>query len=268
MSNGRFHSCRFAARVMVTASCLVLAGLSAPVLVTDARSQTKMKRIEARELVRTIESKFVVLQAGDEIGWEKVSRDEYNDNSIEFRSDISLTFPHGAAIAIESRLALEEESYFPLSFEIKKHMGQGDVEYTVGARYEWFANVAVVYKFTRDVADTSRVVLPAGTAVVDMGVVHHLYVPLYWYDGEAGGVQSFNVVDPFTRKVSTATRRRQTAETIDVHGGQIEADRYEFSRDKQTFKVFVDADGRIVKVDQGFLVYELAEWSQTAVQGK
>ena len=254
--------------MLAPASCLVLAGLIALALAMDAEAQTKMKRIEPRELVRTTESKYTVLQAGAEIGWEKISRDEYNDNTVEYRSDISLIFPHGAAIKIESRLVLEEESYFPLSFEIKKHMGQGDVEYTMGTRYEWFANVAVVHKFSRDVADTSRVVLPAGTAVVDMGVAHHLYVPLYWYDGEAGGVQSFNVVDPFSRKVSTATLRRQTAETVDVQSGQIEADRYEFSRDKQTFKVYVDAGGRIVKVDQGFLLYELAEWSETVVQGK
>jgi hypothetical protein len=255
-------------RVLASASCLVLAGAALPEFMVDAQSQTKMKRIEPRQLVRTIESKYVVLQAGADIGWEKVSRDEYNDNTVEYRSVISLTFPHGGGVKIESQLALEEESYFPLSFEIEKQMGQGDVEYTIGARYEWFANVAVVYKITRGVADTSRVALPAGTAVMDMSVAHHLYVPLYWYDGEAGGVQSFNVVDPFSRKVSSATLRRQAAETVDVQIGQIEADRYEFSRDKQTFKVFVDADGRIVKVDQGFLVYELAEWSETVKQGE
>jgi len=111
-------------------------------------------------------------------------------------------------------------------------------------------------------------VLPAGAAVVDMSVAHHMYIPLYWYDTESGGVQNFNIVDPISTKTYPATLRLQTKETIVVNGKDTETERYEFTRDKQTFKIYVDAGGRIVKLDQGFLVYELSEWSESLIREK
>ncbi|MGD8414566.1 MAG: hypothetical protein PVF33_10050, partial [Candidatus Latescibacterota bacterium] len=124
--------------------------------------------------------------------------------------------------------------------------------------------VAVVYKETPTRKDTLRVILPTGAAVNDVNAAHQLGIPIYWYDTEAGGVQSFNVVDPWTAKTITATLRFQTKDTVVVNGVEVETDRYEFVRAPQTFKIYVDDKNRIVKLDQGYFVYELADWSEVA----
>jgi hypothetical protein len=224
MSKNRFrHKLR---PVIRTAAVVLLVVSLPPAAGESAQSQTKMKSIEERQLVQTIQWKYAISQAGKQIGSEDVTLSKYSDNTVAFHSEISLQFQTGAITDIETDMVLEEETYFPISFEMTKQMTQGGVEFTLGARYEWFSNVAVIYRTSRGTPDTLQVILPTGAAVFDMSVAHHMYVPLYWYDTESGG----------------------------------------FTRDKQTFKIYVDAGGRIVKLDQGFLVYELSEWSQSLVR--
>jgi hypothetical protein len=265
MSGNRFKNELWA---FVTAAGLGLLAVVVPPAAGEdpsAPSQSVMKTIEERRLVRTVQWKYDVLQAGEPIGSEAVTRSDYSDNSVQFESQVELAFQHGAQTAIATDLLLEEETFFPIRFEITRNTKQGDVEFAIGSHLEWFSNVAAVYKTSRGVSDTLHVVLPAGAAVVDMNVAHHLSIPLYWYDTQRGGVQNFNVVDPISAKIYPATLRLQTGETITVKGKETPTERYEFTREKLTFKVYVDAEGRIVKLDQGFLVYELSEWSEKNV---
>ena len=51
-----------------------------------------MKRIEPRELVRTVSSKYAIFQGGDEIGREVVTRSDYNDNSVQYQSEVALKY--------------------------------------------------------------------------------------------------------------------------------------------------------------------------------
>ena len=258
-------------RTVLVRACLGLCGallLQIPVVDAAAQSQSKMMKIEERRLVRTVHFKFTILQAGNPAGWEDVTRNDYSDNSVQFKSEVLLEFQQGAKTDIRTDLLLEEETFFPLKFEIDRNTKQGDVEFDIGSSIEWFSNVATVCKTSRGAKDTLNVVLPAGAAVVDMNVAHHLYVPLYWYDAASGGVQSFNVVDPISAKSFPATLRLQVSEKTSVNGEEIDTERYEFTRDKLTYKIYVDADGRIVKVDQGFLVYELSEWSENNAGGE
>jgi len=247
---------------------VIAASLSAPTAdgETSQQSQSKMKTVEPRKIVRTVESLYSVFQGEKAAGSEKVTRDDYNDNSVRFRSEIELHFQQDVITILNSDMVLEEETFFPISFEITKKILREDLDVTLTTHIEWYSNFAVILKIAPGGVDTSRVILPTGAAVIDINVAHHLFVPLYWYDTAAAGVQSFSVVDPWTTKAIAATLRLQTQETIEVNGAKIETERYEFVRAPQTFKVYVDAKGRIVKLDQGFFVYELAEWSESLAQ--
>jgi hypothetical protein len=249
---------------------VLAASLSVPAAYgeTSLQSQSKMKSVEPRKIVRTVESIYSIFQGEKTAGSEKVTRDDYNDNSVRFRSEIELQFQQDATTILISDMVLEEETFFPISFEMTKKILREDLDVTLATHIEWYSNVAVIHKTTPGGADTSRVILPAGVAVIDINVAHHLFVPLYWYDTDAAGVQSFNVVDPWTTKTISATLRLQTQEMIEVNGSKIETERYEFVRAPQTFKVYVDAKGRIVKLDQGFFMYELSEWSETVGQAE
>lgn len=229
---------------------------------TSENAQSQMKKVLPREVVRTVESSYDVYKGEDSIGSEKVTRYDYNDNSVQFRSEVELELQPGLQTKLHTDLVLEEETYFPISFEIAKELKSKDIDATLETSLDWFSNVAVVKKTTPSKTDTSRVVLPTGVAVIDVNVAHLLLVPLYWYDTDAGGVQIFNVVDPWNIKTSQSTLRWQTRDTVEVNGTEVQADRYEFVRTPQTFKVYVDTKGRIVKLDQGFLVYELSDWSE------
>ena len=53
---------------------------------------------------------------------------------------------------------------------------------------------------------------------------------------------------------------------MDIAGEQLEVSRYEYARDKLKAIVSVDDKGRIVMVEQGFMVYELVDWTEKAGQ--
>jgi len=247
---------------------VLAASLSVPAAYgeTSQQSQLKMKSVEPRKIVRTVELRYSIFQGEKAVGSEKVTRNDYNDNSVRFRSEIELRFQHDVNTILTSDMVLEEETFFPISFEMTKKILREDLDVSLATHIEWYSNLAVIHKTAPGGVDTSRVVLPAGAAVIDINVAHHLFVPLYWYDTDSGGVQSFDVVDPWTTKTVSATLRLQTQETIEVNGSEIETERYEFVRAPQTFKIYVDAKGRIVKLDQGFYRYELSEWSESLVR--
>jgi len=246
---------------------LLSSALVVSAVMAGAGEDAPMKRIEERELVRTVTLTFAVYQAGEKIGTEEVTRSDYNDNTVQFRSDVAVVYPQGVEMTIGTDLLLEEESFFPMKYHAVKNMKQSGVDIDMGSDIDWYANVAVFRRSSESGVDTSRVVLPVGTAVMDQNVAHHLYVPLYWYDSEAGGVQGFNVVDPMNQMMASSSLRLQVEdEAVAVAGHDVIADRYEFVRNKQTFKLYVDAEGRIVKVDQGYLVFEMTDWSESVVQ--
>jgi len=231
-----------------------------------AKSDKKMKRVEPRQQVRSIHSTYVIYQVDQEIGHEAVVRNVYTDNTVEFRATVEMHMPHGANISVESELLLQEESFFPIRYRAGRTVKQEAMEFGNSVDAEWFSNVAVVRSSAGGEEATNRVTLPTGAAVFNMETTHLLYQLLFWYDGEAGGVQSFNVFEPTSRNVSSASLRLQKSETVTIQGEEVTALRYELKYRNTDLALFVGDGGRILKVDQGFLVYELSEWSETPGQ--
>jgi hypothetical protein len=250
-------------RGAVTALLLLL-----PVTSHSGEQKSPMRMVKPRELVRTVVAKYTIFQVDQEVGTESVTRTDFDDNSVEFHAKIEMNFTQGSDIYLETNLTVDEGTYFPMSYRSEKKVKQGTAEFDDVTDIDWFANVAVICKRGHAREDTSRITLPTGAAVLDVTAAHHLYPLLFWYDKDLGGVQSFNVFDPNSKRVSSATLRLQTDEKIEVAGEMVTSTRFEFVRDKTTFKIYVDAEGRILKVDQGYMVYELSEKSESGPNGE
>lgn len=260
MSKIRSHkTARFARAAYIVLAALVLFPATSPC----GERSGKMKATGTRELIGTVTAKYAIFQADQEIGSESVTRYDYDDNSVVFESKTEMHYTHGAEMYVETTLTSEEESRFPMRYHMTKKMSQGghDIEDIIDI--EWFANVAVVVRTVQGATDTTRLTVPTGTAVFDPVVAYQLYTPLFWYNRDAGGTQSFNTLDPALRAVHTAILKDQTQEEIEIGGETLDVTRYEFDRDRIQFKVYVDVEGRIVKVDQGYLIYVLSEWSES-----
>ncbi len=260
------HSKRGSSDVVIRLAVLVFVLI--PAISLAGQSDKKMKRTEPRKLVYSVTSTYNIFQVDKQIGSETVTRNDYSDNTVDFQSTITLQLPNGAGISTKGELLLEDESYFPMGYTSVRTMKQAGTEFDNGTYIEWFANVALVRRKTPASEDTTHIVLPTGTAVLDVNAAHHLYQLLKWYDFETGGVQGFNVLDPTLAKLYSASLRLLAEETITIGGNEFVASRFDFNRDKNTAKVYVDAEGRILKVDQGYMVYELADWSESPAQKK
>jgi len=219
-----------------------------------------------RQLVRAMTFTYSITQADQEIRNETFTRTEYDDNSLHFKATVEMKMTHGADITTSSELLLEEESHYPLEYHVSRNIKQATVEFVQETDIAMVSNVAVIHSVVRGVEQSNRMVLPTGTAIVDMNSVFHFYQPLYWYNREIAGVQSFNVLDPMTKSHYSASLRYQEEETLDIAGLQIQASRYEYTREKISALISVDADGRIVRVEQGFMIFELTDWSEAESQ--
>ena len=219
-----------------------------------------------RQLIRAKTFTYTITQADQEIGNETFTLTEYDDNSIFFKATVEMHMTHGADITTNSDLLLEEFSHFPIEFHMTRNIKQATVEFDQETDIEMISNVAVIRSVVRDVEKTTRMVLPTGTAIVDMNSVYHFYQPLYWYNKEVSGVQSFNILDPVSRNLYSASLRYQEEETLTIAGLQVQAARYEYNREKISALISVDADARIVRVEQGFMTFELTDWSEAASQ--
>lgn len=239
-------------RLVLMASVPLLAG----VFVAGALAGADQQK-QPRQLVRQVTDTYTITQADEEVGREKVVRSDYDDNSIQFDGEIEMRMSHGANIKTVSYLLLEADSHFPLNYTMDRNVQQADMDIEQKTAIEMFSNVAVITWEMQGTEKVLRKTLPTGTAVVDMMAAHHYYQPLYWYNRDEGGIQIFNVLDPLTRQPYSASLRLQQQETVDVGGTQVDTERYEYKRNQLTALVWVDADDRIVKVEQGFMVFLL-----------
>lgn len=222
-----------------------------------------MRQRKPRELVRSTHSTYRVLDAGTEIGTEAVTQEVYSDNTVRFRCAATTRPAEGLEMVTETDLLLEEESYFPIRFGMKKVIRRAgrekNMEHVIDV--EMFANVAVVRSNLGTREDTTRLVLPSGTAFVSLEFVHLYYQVLFWYDEALGGRQNIGVFDPVGRKVTQGTVRHQSDETAVIGGKEERAAVYVLEMGPASVTLFVGADGRILKATQEELTYELAEGS-------
>lgn len=238
------------------AVALLLAGL--PGWGAAESTREAMKREEARLLETTV-SRYDILQSGTRAGYESVTRRLYSNNTIIFDADIELMPAEGVLWNTEVKLVIEEDSHFPRSYEMKKEMTHQGRTMEQSTRVEMVANVAVVTSNINQSEETRNVVLPAGTPVFESGALHLVHQLLFWYDRGTGGRQRFTVFDPLRGQTSDFVMLLTGAETIDVMGAATEVEVFQLEQGAITGRYFLDANGRLVGADLGFLTYLLSD---------
>jgi hypothetical protein len=225
-----------------------------------------MKREETRLLETTV-TRYDILHSGERAGYESVTRRVYSNNTLTLDAEVELVLPEGGRWDTETKLVLEEDSYFPRSYEIKKRMGNEERTAEYQARMEMVANVAVLSTRVNDKTETHNVVVPVGTPVFDTGVLNLVHQLLFWYDRRTGGRQRFTAFDPMTGKTNDLVMLLTGADTVDVMGESTEVEVFQIEQGVVTGKYFVDADGRLVGADLGFLSYTLSDEETVAGDG-
>ncbi len=245
-------------RIVLTGMIVFTALAGAVVLTAADRSRAKRTVISTENMVYTIH------QGGADAGEERVEKTTYSDNLVEYRATIHTRVGDQMEVDEATRLEVEDDSYFPLRYESHKVTRAAGHEIVQDATLQMFANVGVFkLKMTPGNEDVRNIVMPSGTAVLETGVIHHLYALLHAYDDDTGGRQAFDFIDFPRGKLDQGVFVRAGNDTIAVMGKQIPVREYRFERTQYTQKCFVDANGRIVAADFGMMDYTLSSYSIT-----
>lgn len=249
---------RVAAATMLTLCLAAWAGAES--------TRDSMKRVEKR-LTETTVSRYDILQSGTRAGYESVTRRVYSNNTLTFDGEIEMMPAEGVVWNTRAQLVLEEDSHFPLSYEMKKDMTHEGRTMEQQTRVDMVANVAVVTSDINGRHDTQNFVLPAGTPVFESGVLYLVHQLLFWYDRGRGGRQGFTAFDPMRSKTSDLVMLLAGADTVSVQGRPTPVEVFQLEQGAVTGRYFVDAQGRLVGADLGFLTYELSDEETTSGDG-
>jgi len=237
---------------------LVCVGLA---LVQNARA-VPMQRKEPK-VVSTLHSVYRLSLQGNETGTETIDRVAYDDNTIHFSVVNKLASNQGVGMDQEIALVVEEESYFPRTLDVVKTITQGTGSFQHTIKLEMVSNVAVLETAIGTAASTKRIVVPAGIAVQEMGVLVYWYQILFWYDRDAAGRQRFQWFEPVNGTIGSGEIFVSGKETITVMGRKTPVTVFTVEREKlgsATLKV--DAKGRIVAGEQNATAFELVKQTE------
>jgi hypothetical protein len=233
---------------------------------TPALAAPPMHPTKEASVVTTAHAEYVIVQQDEEVGRETVTRRVFDDNTIRF--DAETTIRTVAAIfTTKSRLTLEEESYFPRSYRADKSVKQPQEEMAHAITVDMYANVAVLGSELRGLNDSRSVVVPAGTAVQEVGLLYPWYQLLFWVDPAADGRQPITWLDPSSGKVESGEMYIVGEETLDVLGKKTRVTVYKAERERLgPATLYVDGKRRIVKAEQNMSVYRLQKWSEESAK--
>ncbi|HXV14132.1 MAG TPA: hypothetical protein VEC56_07990, partial [Candidatus Krumholzibacteria bacterium] len=221
-----------------------------------------MRATKEASVVSTAHARYAILQGDQEIGTESVTRRVFDNNTIRFDAENLITNP-GVAMTTRSELVIEEESYFPRSYRADKTVRQSDDEFVHALTVDMVANVAVLGSELRGAKNSRRVVVPAGTAIQEVGTVHPWYQLLFWVDPASEGRQRIQWLDPASGVLDAGELYVAGQETIAVLGKKTRVTVYKAERERLgEATLYVDAKKRIVRAEQNMLIYRLDQWSE------
>lgn len=254
-------------RRSVTMSKRLCSAVALGALVATASAQVHMKAVKPAELVEETRAEYKVTQSGSDFGSEIVHTKLYDNNTIVYECEIVQQPGAGSSITSHAELVLTEDSHFPRSYNMSKVMRHADNEMKQEQHIEMVSNVAVANVTMGDRTTTRRIVVPAGAAILDQTVMHHLYQILFWYDRDVGGRQSFDIIDPNTGKTESVVLLLEGQDTIAVDGKDTPVTLFKVERDRGgESRAFVDGDGRIVRYELGLLAWNLVSFSRESVK--
>jgi hypothetical protein len=229
---------------------------------SSALAAPPMHPTKEAHVISTARAKYTMLQEGQDVGHEHVTRTLFDNNTIRFEAETVVRTP-SVTMTNRSELTLEEESYFPRSYRSTKTVKQPTEEFTHTISVEMFANVAVLASELRGTAGTQRVVVPAGTALLEVGQLYPWYQLLFWIEPQSEGRERIEWLDPATGSIQKGEIYVEGEQTIDVLGKKTKVTVYKAERERLGPAVlYVDARKRIVKAEQNMLTYRLDEWKE------
>jgi hypothetical protein len=215
-----------------------------------------------RAAMAVTKATYQILHQGKEKGREDVVRTDYNDNTIEFDVDYVFSPVDGSTMKNECKLVVREDSFFPIEYDQERTVSQQGDELNTHSHIEMVANVAVRTSGTETVKNTRNIVVPTGAAILETGSAYTYEPFLYWYDHDLGGRQTFDVLDANTGRPSTVVMHFVDQDTVTVADTEYVADVFELERDNFDVKLYVDELGRLVRVDQNYMLFDLVSWSR------
>jgi hypothetical protein len=202
------------------------------------------------------------VQGDQEVGHESVTRRTLDNNTIRFEAEDVVKNP-GVTMTVKSELVVEEESYFPRSYRAAKTITQPTDVFEHVVTVDMYANVAVLGSELKGSKDTRRVVVPAGTAISEVGMLYPWYQLLFWIDPTSDVRQRIQWIDPGSAVIDKGEMYAAGQSTIDVLGKKTKVTVYKAERERLgEATLYVDAKKRIVKAEQNMVTYRLVEWSE------
>jgi hypothetical protein len=246
-----------------SAAVIVGAGVCvAAFAATAAVAAPPMHATKDARVVSTTRAKYSLFQGEQETGHEWVTRRVFDDNTIRFEAE-NLVRQAVVTMTSKTELVVEEESYFPRRYRAEKTITQPDEEIVHVLTAEMFANVAVLTSELRGTKDTRRVIVPAGTAIQEVGQLFTWYQLLFWIDPALAARQKIQWVDPSSGALAAGEIYIAGEETILVLGKKTKVTVYKAERERLgAATIYVDAKKRIVKLEQNMMIYRLDEWSE------
>lgn len=236
---------------------LLLALVASPAVAAPPMHPTKEASV-----VSTARAEYVIVQEDQEVGRESVTRRIFDDNTIHFDAENTIRNV-AVTLTIKSRLTIEEESYFPRAYRADKTITQPDKEMEHAITVDMYANVAVLGSELSGRKDSRRVVVPAGTAIQEVGLLYPWYQLLFWIDPQTDGRQRIQWLDPSSGKVESGELYVDGEEILDVSGKKTRVTVYKAERERLgPATLYVDERRRIVKAEQNMSVYRLEKWSE------
>jgi hypothetical protein len=169
----------------------------------------------------------------------------------------------GVTMTVKSEMVVEEESYFPRSYRAAKTITQPTDVFEHVVTVDMYANVAVLGSELKGSKDTRRVVVPAGTAISEVGMLYPWYQLLFWIDPKSDVRQRIQWIDPGSAVIDSGEMYAAGQATIDVLGKKTKVTVYKAERERLgEATLYVDAKKRIVKAEQNMVTYRLVEWSE------
>jgi len=208
---------------------------------------------------------YSIVQGGQDKGTEAGVKTEYNDNTISFDVDLDLSPAEDTGMKETVALIIQADSYFPLRSSVVKKVRMGDSNTELDTDIEMFANLAVIKTSTPGSSGTRKVVVPTGAAFIETGMVYSYYQLLFWYDRELGGWQNFDALDVGSSKVESTGLFLAGQDTVTVSGTEYPVDVFKLRREKFEVTLYVDDQGRMVRVEQNLMTFDLTDWSHEVV---
>lgn len=246
------------ARVARAVSLIAAGAVLATALVPAWAGPRQKKPVK---LTSTQKTEYRILQDKNQMGTETVEKKVFDNNTIVFVIDATMSYGGGVTMTQHAELTVEEESYFPRALHILKTIAQpNDEKFDHTIDVEMFANVAVVSSELRGTKGGRRVVVPTGVGIADLGVISYLYQALFWYDRASGGNQRFQWLDPISVNVNSGELKLDGDVTITVAGKKTSASVFKVEREKLgPATLWVDKQGTIVRGEQNLFTYELVK---------